>query len=58
VDFRRDLIQAKKKKKTTAEWLHSITRMVKKRPGWIHDRERPLITRYLLDNYFRGGKKE
>jgi len=49
---------AKRKKTTKKAWLDSIMRMVNKRRGWIHDSEMPLITRYILDNYFKGAKKK
>jgi len=47
--------KAKPKKKTEAEWRHSIDRMVKKRPTWIHKSELPIITEYVLTHYFVAG---
>ncbi|NOZ20929.1 MAG: hypothetical protein GXP25_07540 [Planctomycetes bacterium] len=51
------LNRAKYKKKTEKEWLVSINRMDKKRKGWIHKDEMPIITKYILDHYFIQKKK-
>jgi len=48
----RCLDMAKRKKKTESAWLESIIRMDKKRKGWIHESEMPMITQYILDHYF------
>ncbi len=50
------ITKAKARKKAESEWLESITRMVAKRPAWFHESEMPLITQYVLDNYFQKPK--
>ena len=49
--------KAKACKKTEGDWLETLQRMNCKRPKWIHDTELPIITQYVLENYFKGQKK-
>ena len=42
---------------TEADWREAIARMGRKRPGWIHDSELPLITQYVLASFLQEQKK-